>query len=43
MSFHAQESKTHLLKTLTAMRWIAMMNGNMTVAKAIEIDMRNYE
>ena len=36
------EAQIHLLKTLTAMRWIMLMNGNIAVAKAIEIDMENY-
>jgi len=38
----AVEAQIHLLKTLTAMRWIMMMNGNTDVVKAIELDMRNY-
>jgi hypothetical protein len=35
-------AQIHLNKTLCAMRWIMLMNGNTAVAKAIEKDMENY-
>jgi hypothetical protein len=36
------ESQIHLAKTLCAMRWIMLMNGNTAAVKAIEIDMENH-
>ena len=33
----------HLLKTLTAMRWIALLTGRNDLAKAIEQDMKEVE
>lgn len=35
------KAKVHLLKTLTAMRWIAMMNGNKDLVKAVEQDLKH--
>jgi hypothetical protein len=36
------EAQIHLAKTLCAMRWIALMNGQNLVAKHIEQDMEAY-
>ncbi len=36
-------AQIHLAKTLCAMRWIALMNGNTAVAKAIERDQAELE
>lgn len=33
-------ARIHLAKTLCAMRWIALLNGNLLVAQAIEFDQK---
>lgn len=35
------EDKIHLMKTLCAMRWIMMLNGNHAVAAAVQQDIDN--
>jgi hypothetical protein len=37
------DQQIHLQKTLCAMRWIALMNNNHTLAKAIEQDINYLE
>lgn len=37
------DARIHLMKTLCAMRWIALMTGKHDVAKAIERDMKTAQ
>lgn len=34
------KARIHLMKTLCAVRWIALLNGNTAAALAVEKDMR---